>query len=130
MCSQQESTWLWAQDREVWFGSQPNNFETLGVGEVTPAECKEGEEVGAQETKTFKGHGGKEELLQWEGKENQREQRRASEAECLSRNGAQCQMMQRVKMEWTRNCGIWQQDVCLGSVAAGLRGVLGKWTWK
>lgn len=24
-----------------------NNFETLGVGEVTPGECKEGEEVGA-----------------------------------------------------------------------------------
>ena len=85
---------------------------------------------GPQETKTFKGHGGQEELLQGEGKENQREQRRASEAECLSRNGAQCQMMQRVKMEWTRNCGIWQQDVCLGSVAAGLRGMLGKWTWK
>ena len=53
MCSQQESTWLWAQDREVWFGSQPNNFETLGVGEVTPAECKEGEEVGAPRNKNI-----------------------------------------------------------------------------
>lgn len=78
-----------------------------------------------KEQKTFKGHRGKEELLRREGKENQREQRRASGAECLSGNGAQCQMMQRVRMEWTGNCGIWQQDVCLGSVAAGLRGVLG-----
>ena len=85
---------------------------------------------GPQGTKTFKGHRGKEELLQREGKENQREERRAGVAESLSGNGAQCQMMQRVKMEWTGNCGIWQQDVCLGSVAPGLRSVLGKWTRK
>lgn len=77
MCSQQESTWLWGSvEREVWFGSQPNNFETLGVGVRSPQESvKRRGGGGPQGTKTFKGHRGKEELPMTGGERRTRENR-------------------------------------------------------
>lgn len=108
--------------REVWFGSQPNNLRQQGWW--SPQESvKKGERWGPQGTKTFKGHRGKRSSCdRRKGEPERTEEKGAVEQNVSVEMVPQCQIVQGSGMEWTGNCGIWQQDVCLGSVAAGLRG--------
>lgn len=117
---------------EVWSGSQWNN-EALGVGEVTQGESKEGG-GGPKGTKTFKGHAGEEALLQREGKERQNKEQSEVSQQIWHTASDDAEGQDGNRPENVR--GILQQDVCIGSVAGGLRGVLGtdmevrEWGWR
>lgn len=133
MCSQQVNTWLWGS-------RERSGLEASGIMKPWELVRSPRERVrrerrrGPKGTKTFKGHAGEEELLQREGKERQNKEQSEVSQQIWHRASDDAEGQDGNRPESVR--GILQQDVCIGSVAGGLRGVLGtdvevrEWGWR